>query len=73
MLRIAAGTSFPGHGHAIDEECMVLEGSLRVGDVLLHPGDFHVGLSGSDHAAATSEDGCVCFLRTSRNFFEPVS
>ena len=72
LLRIAPGTSFPHHNHPIDEECLVLEGSLRIGDVLLRQGDFHVGVSGIEHDAVSTDDGCVCFLRTARCFFEPA-
>jgi len=71
MIRVAPGTSFRAHGHAIDEECVVLEGSLQIGDVLLRAGDFHVGVSGIDHPAVSSVDGCLCFLRTAKSFFEP--
>jgi anti-sigma factor ChrR (cupin superfamily) len=72
MLRVAPGASFPGHNHPIDEECVVLEGSLRIGSLLLRPGDFHVGLSGVEHEAVSTDDGCLCFLRTAKAFFEPV-
>ncbi len=72
MLRAAPGASFPAHNHAIDEECVVLEGSLRIGSVLLRAGDFHVGLSGVKHEAVSTQDGCLCFLRTAKAFFEPA-
>jgi anti-sigma factor ChrR (cupin superfamily) len=72
MVRLAPGTSFPAHGHPIDEECVVLEGSLRIGaDLLLRPGDFHVGLSGIEHETVSTDDGCLCFLRTATCFFAP--
>jgi anti-sigma factor ChrR (cupin superfamily) len=73
MLRVAPGASFPAHGHPIDEECLVLEGTLRIGSLLLRAGDFHVGLSGVEHEAVSTQDGCLCFLRTAAAFFEPAS
>lgn len=74
MLRLAPGTSFPAHGHPIDEECVVLEGSLRIGaDLLLRPGDFHVALKGVAHEPVSTDDGVLCYLRTARSFFEPVT
>lgn len=74
MVRLAPGTSFPPHGHPLDEECMVLEGSLRIGpDLLLLPGDFHVGLRGIAHATISTDDGVLCYLRTARSFFEPAT
>jgi anti-sigma factor ChrR (cupin superfamily) len=72
MVKLAPGASFPSHGHPIDEESVILSGSLRIGaDLLLKPGDFHVGLSGVDHGAISTEEGCLCFLRTARSFFAP--
>lgn len=71
MVRLAPGTSFPSHNHPLDEECVILEGSLRIGaDLLLRPGDFHVGLRGVEHQAVSTDEGCLCFLRTASCFFE---
>lgn len=73
LVRLAPGASFPPHGHPIDEETVILEGSLRIGaDLLLRVGDFHVGLSGVEHEAVSTQEGCLCFLRTARCFFEPA-
>lgn len=64
LLRLAAGTTVPGHAHPIHEECLVLEGTLKIGqDLVLHPGDFHVGLQGVAHADASTDTGAVVFLR----------
>ncbi len=64
LLRLAAGTTVPGHLHPIHEECLVLEGTLKIGqDLVLHPGDFHVGLQGVAHADASTDTGAVVFLR----------
>jgi hypothetical protein len=74
LVRLAPGASFPPHGHPIDEECVILEGALRIGaDLLLRVGDFHVGLNGVEHEAVSTDEGCLCFLRTASCFFEPVS
>jgi anti-sigma factor ChrR (cupin superfamily) len=73
LIRLAPGASFPPHGHPIDEESVILEGSLRIGaDLLLRVGDFHVGLSGVKHETVSTDEGCLCFLRTARCFFEPA-
>lgn len=64
LVRLEAGASVPGHGHQHDEECVVLEGSLCIGDdVVLHAGDFHVGARGSRHAPAMSPGGALVYLR----------
>lgn len=73
MVRLQPGMSFPPHTHPIDEECVVLEGSLRIGpNLLLRPGDFHVGLQGVCHGTVSTETGALCFLRTVENMAETV-
>lgn len=66
MMRLSPGAVVPGHGHPIDEECIVLEGTLRIGDLLLLPGDFHVGRRGVPHAAAGTDTGALVYLRGAR-------
>jgi anti-sigma factor ChrR (cupin superfamily) len=73
MIRLQPGTSFPPHDHPIDEECVILEGSLRIGHhLLLLPGDFHVGIQGEVHDTVSTETGALCFLRTVENVVETV-
>ena len=67
LMRLAPGASVGPHGHAIDEECIVLEGSLHIGtELVLRPGDFHVGVKGVPHDHAHSETGALLFLRSSK-------
>lgn len=74
LVRLAPGAIFPSHDHPLDEECMVLEGTLRIGaDLLLRAGDFHVGVKGVVHDVVGTDEGCLCFLRTARRFFEPAA
>ena len=74
MVRLAAGAAFPSHNHPIDEETVILEGSLWIGSsLLLRAGDFHVGRSGMQHDEVRTDEGCVCFLRTATCFFEPAA
>lgn len=44
LLRAAAGSRFPRHGHQGLEECLVLKGECVIGAVRLRGGDFHSGL-----------------------------
>lgn len=67
LMRLAPGAVVAGHSHLIDEECVVLEGTLRIGaDLLLHAGDFHVGVKGVAHAEASTETGVVVYLRSAQ-------
>jgi quercetin dioxygenase-like cupin family protein len=68
LMRLDAGVVMPGHQHPIDEECLVLEGTLRIGtEVLLHAGDFHVGREGVDHAQASTDTGTLLYLRAGKS------
>lgn len=67
LLRLAPGASVGSHGHAMDEECVVLEGSLQIGDdLVLRPGDFHVGIKGVPHDVSHTETGALLFVRCSK-------
>ncbi|MES3001046.1 MAG: cupin domain-containing protein [Pseudomonadota bacterium] len=64
MMRFAPGTMVPAHVHGLDEECVVLEGSFRIGrEIVLHAGDFHVGRRGTSHEDAFTDTGVVVYLR----------
>ncbi|HNC52119.1 MAG TPA: cupin domain-containing protein [Accumulibacter sp.] len=63
FLRLAAGASLPGHGHAEEEECMMLSGDAFFGDVLVQAGEFHLAPTGSEHGELSSDNGALLFLR----------
>jgi quercetin dioxygenase-like cupin family protein len=64
LLRLDAGAVVEAHLHPEDEECIVLQGSIRIGnDLVLRAGDFHIGLKGSAHQVTTSATGALVYLR----------
>jgi quercetin dioxygenase-like cupin family protein len=63
MLRMAAHTSLPPHGHPSDEECIVLEGEVWLNGILCKAGDYHLAPSGKPHDWLRSETGCLLFIR----------
>jgi quercetin dioxygenase-like cupin family protein len=64
LLQIEPGAVLPAHRHSQDEECLVLQGQLRIGDQLvIGAGDYHLGRAGVLHAAATTDTGALVFLR----------
>lgn len=63
LMRFAAGASFDRHVHRADEECVVLEGKVRIGELVLQAGDFHLGREGSEHPLSTTDTGAVIYLR----------
>ncbi|MEZ0307976.1 MAG: cupin domain-containing protein [Ramlibacter sp.] len=63
LLKFAPGAVLPAHRHPVDEECVVIEGRLRIGSLELGPGGFHRVRHDVLDADSTSEGGCVIYLR----------
>ena len=64
LLRLMPGATLPPHRHPCDEECVVLEGRLRVGRrIELGPGGYHLAHGGALHATIGTETGATIFLR----------
>lgn len=65
LLRMLPGTTIPAHVHdGYDEECLVMEGSVRLDGKTLNAGDYTVAVRGSDHYDIYSKNGCVLFLKS---------
>jgi quercetin dioxygenase-like cupin family protein len=62
MLDVQADAIYPPHRHEQVEEIYMISGDLRIGDVVLGPGDYHVSPAGSSHPGATSRGGCRCLI-----------
>ena len=64
LLRLQPDARLPAHRHALDEECVVLEGILRVGSHLeVGPGGYHLAHEGALHATISTRTGATIFLR----------
>lgn len=64
LLRLAPGARLPAHRHPVDEECLVLQGTLRVGSrIEVGAGGYHLARRGALHAGISSLDGATVFLR----------
>ena len=61
LMRMAPGASFPRHRHTGLEECYVIQGDMRSGDMILRAGDYQRGERGSIHGISTLE-GCVMLV-----------
>lgn len=74
LFRFQPGARLPAHEHGTDEECIVLEGELRIGeDMVVHAGDFHLARRGIAHGDLTSATGALFYIRTGASFkFTPV-
>ena len=64
LLRFAPGARLEAHRHPADEECVVLEGVLKVGtQIEVGPGGYHLARAGSLHASISTDTGATIFLR----------
>ena len=66
LIRMEAGSTYPAHRHGGPEQCLVLEGDLRVGPVVLHAGDYQCADQDSIHDVTRTENGCLLLIVSSR-------
>jgi quercetin dioxygenase-like cupin family protein len=62
LVRFEAGAGVPDHGHDIDEDCLVLEGDMFLGDILLQPGDYQLAPAGGTHFGETTDSGVLFYF-----------
>lgn len=63
IARAVDGAVVPPHGHVNDEECLMIEGDLFAGDILLREGDFQLAPAGVDHDLVQAGSDCMVYLR----------
>jgi len=63
LLKLEPGASVLPHVHGEDEECMVLEGEVRIGGLRVTAGAYHLAPRGVPHEPITTETGALLFLR----------
>lgn len=63
LVRFAPGATVPAHGHGHGEECLMVEGDLYLGDVLLCEGDFQFAPKDTGHHDGLHSDvGCLLYF-----------
>ena len=67
LVRIAPGAAYPAHRHRGLEECLVLEGDLRVDGTILRAGDFTASYEEKVHIDTHSEEGCLLLISSPLN------
>ncbi|QJD31488.1 hypothetical protein GNH96_15345 [Methylococcus geothermalis] len=67
FYRLEPGAKVPGHSHLQDEECMMLEGEVFLGDILLRAGEYQLAPVGSRHGEVYSDVGATLFVRGARD------
>ena len=62
LVRFAVGASVADHRHSIDEDCLVLQGEMFLGDVLLRQSDYQLAPAGGSHFGEMSDVGVTFYL-----------
>ena len=63
LLRMAPGAELPNHRHPHDEECVVVEGFVQMGEVTMGPGGYLMERRDTLHPPLRTVDGAVIYLR----------
>jgi quercetin dioxygenase-like cupin family protein len=64
LIRMQPGAVVVGHRHTQEEECLVLEGEVFVGDHRLGAGDMHGAVAGVVHAPIRAPHGALLMIRS---------
>jgi len=66
LIRMQPGSVVVGHRHTQEEECLILEGEVFIGELRLMRGDMHVARPGAVHAPITAPQGALLLIRSER-------
>lgn len=67
LLRMEPGSRIPMHPQSGTEQCLVLEGDLRAGDLTLRAGDYHCALPNTHHDELTTAQGNLLLVFAPEN------
>lgn len=59
LVKMQPGAVYKSHAHDIDEECLVIEGDLQFGALVLRAGDFHLATPVMAHPTGHTSSGCL--------------
>lgn len=64
LFRIKPGGVVPAHVHTKEEECLVLEGEIHIGEHRVGQGDLHIAQPGAEHGDITTRTGATVLVRS---------
>jgi anti-sigma factor ChrR (cupin superfamily) len=62
LVRMEPGARIQAHRHLGVEQCLVLEGDVRTGDIAMKAGDFNCSLPGSVHEELITDAGALLLI-----------
>jgi anti-sigma factor ChrR (cupin superfamily) len=66
LWRLQPGASIPRHQHSLDEECLILEGSIMSAGTEYYAGDYLLSPKGMPHDVFLAPDGALFLIRGER-------
>ena len=66
LWRLKPGAVVATHSHTQEEECLVLDGEIYIGDHCVRKGDLHVAEPGYSHPSIASKTGALLLVRGQR-------
>jgi anti-sigma factor ChrR (cupin superfamily) len=72
LLRLQPGARIAGHPHALDEECLMLEGEAFFGDTLLRAGEYQLAPAGTRHGDLVSDVGALLYVHGAARHAAPA-
>ncbi|HET9976696.1 MAG TPA: hypothetical protein VFQ20_04615 [Burkholderiaceae bacterium] len=63
IARAVEGAAVPSHGHHRDEESLMLDGDLFLGDILIREGDVQLAPAGLVHDTVQAGSDCMVYIR----------
>lgn len=67
LIRMEPGAKLPTHSHGANEQCFVLEGDIRWGEVAYEAGDFVVMAKDTTHPELLSSNGNLLLIISGHN------
>lgn len=64
LLRVLPGGVVPARAHTRDEECLVLEGEVFIGEHRIGQGDLHIAGPDTRHRDITTRTGAMLMVRS---------
>jgi anti-sigma factor ChrR (cupin superfamily) len=64
LFRMQPGSQIVPHPHNQEEECLVMEGEILVGDHRVGTGDMHIAMPGAKHPPIVAPRGALLCIRS---------
>ncbi len=64
LIRMQPGAQIVPHPHNQEEECLVMEGEILIGEHRVRQGDMHIAMPGAEHPPIIAPHGALLCIRS---------